>query len=61
MNPTPKIIIACDSFKGSLSSAEVAAAAAKGIRRELPEAEIIEVPVADGGEGTMSMLVDAIH
>ncbi len=61
MNPTPKIIIACDSFKGSLSSAEVAAAAAKGIRRELPVAEIIEVPVADGGEGTMSMLVDALH
>lgn len=61
MTASPKIIIACDSFKGSLSSAEVAAAAATGIRRELPSSTIIEIPVADGGEGTMTMLVEALH
>lgn len=56
-----KIVVACDSFKGSLSSAGVANAAAEGIRTILPDAEIWRVPVADGGEGTMSMLVDALN
>lgn len=53
-------MIACDSFKGSLSSPEANSAAAAGVRRVLPNAEIHQVPVADGGEGTMPMLVDAL-
>lgn len=52
-----KIVIACDSFKGSLTSAEVGEACAQGIRRELPEAEIDVVAVGDGGEGTVDALV----
>jgi glycerate kinase len=54
-----KIVIAPDSFKGSLKSPEVARAMAAGVRRALPEAEIIELPVGDGGEGTLDALVAA--
>ncbi len=54
-----KIVIAPDSFKGNLTSLQVAAAIEKGIRRVLPKARIIKVPMADGGEGTVQSLVDA--
>lgn len=46
-----KVIVAIDSFKGCLSSAEANAAAREGILLSVPDAEIIEVPVSDGGEG----------
>lgn len=51
-----KIVIAPDSFKESLSAAEVAAALADGMSRVLPQAEILCVPMADGGEGTLQAL-----
>ena len=54
-----KIVIAPDSFKGSLIALEVANAIKEGIKRVMPEAEIDEVPMADGGEGTVQALVDA--
>ncbi|MEE9158238.1 MAG: glycerate kinase [Gammaproteobacteria bacterium] len=54
-----KIVIASDSFKGNLTSLEVANAMERGIRRVVPRAKIIKVPMADGGEGTMQSLVDA--
>lgn len=54
-----KIVIAPDSFKGNLSSLQVAAAMEKGIRRVVPKAECIKVPMADGGEGTVQALLDA--
>ena len=54
-----KIVIAPDSFKGSLSSLEVATCIEKGIKRVLPRAECVKVPMADGGEGTVRSLVDA--
>lgn len=54
-----KIVIAPDSYKGSLSAAEVAAAMAEGVRRLYPDAETVLVPMADGGEGTVQALVDA--
>ena len=54
-----KIVIAPDSFKENLTSMEVAAAIEKGIRRVLPKARCIKVPMADGGEGTVQSLVDA--
>ena len=47
-----KITIAVDSFKGSLSSAEVAEAVAQGIEAVLPHCEVCKVSIADGGEGT---------
>lgn len=46
-----KIVIAIDSFKGCLSSAEAGAAAAEGMRQRWPEAEVVCLPVSDGGEG----------
>lgn len=54
-----RIIIAPDSYKGSMTAAEVATAMAKGVRRLFPEAELDLVPMADGGEGTVQALVDA--
>lgn len=47
-----KIVIASDSFKGCLSSSDVAMAAEGGIKTILPDAEIVKIEVADGGEGT---------
>lgn len=54
-----KIVVAPDKFKGSLTAEQAAAAIARGVRRVLPRAEIVQVPVADGGEGTMRALVKA--
>ncbi|WP_196780872.1 glycerate kinase [Nocardioides sambongensis] len=53
------MLIAPDSFKGSLSSPEVAAAIERGWLRGDPEATCVRVPLADGGEGTVRALVDA--
>ena len=55
-----KVIIAIDSFKGCLTSKEANEAAAKGVRSVYPDAEIIEVPVSDGGEGYMEAFQAAI-
>lgn len=52
-----KIVVAPDSFKGSLEAAEVADCIEIGIRKVFNEAEIIKVPMADGGEGTVKTLV----
>lgn len=52
-----KVVVAIDSFKGSLSSMEVGEAAKKGILKVVPEAEVIVRPLADGGEGTVEALV----
>lgn len=54
-----KILVAPDSFKGSLKSPDVAAAMARGVRAILPQAEVVELPVGDGGEGTLDALVAA--
>ncbi len=51
-----RIVVASDSFKGSLSSLEVAEAAADGIHEVLPDCKVVKVDVADGGEGTMDSL-----
>ncbi|MCF3942121.1 glycerate kinase family protein [Oceanobacillus alkalisoli] len=53
------IIIAPDSFKGSLSATEAVEAMDRGIKRCFPHARTIHVPMADGGEGTMETLVAA--
>jgi glycerate 2-kinase len=50
------ILIAPDSFKGSLTSAEVARALADGWRRARPTDEILLCPLADGGEGTLAAI-----
>lgn len=52
----PRIVIAPDSFKGSLTAAAAAQAMQAGIRRYLPDADICCCPLADGGEGTLLAL-----
>ena len=54
-----KIVIAPDSFKGNLTSLEVASCLEKGVKRVLPKVKCVKVPMADGGEGTVQSMVDA--
>ncbi|MGI5200993.1 glycerate kinase [Spirillospora sp. CA-108201] len=54
-----KVVVAPDSFKGSLSAAQVCAAVAAGVRRAAPGAEVAAVPMADGGEGTLDCFLSA--
>ena len=54
------IIVAIDSFKGSLSSLQAGSAAEQGILRALPDATVSVRPVADGGEGTVAALVSGL-
>lgn len=51
-----RFIIAPDAFKGSLTSFEASEAMAAGIRDVLPDSDIVQLPLADGGEGTMAVL-----
>ena len=62
MPPTPHqghVVVAPDKFKGTLEGAEVAARIAAGIRRAVPGTEVRELPVADGGEGTLAAALAA--
>ena len=52
-----KVVVAIDSFKGCMTSREANQAAAEGIRSVSPDAEIVQVPVSDGGEG----FLEAFH
>jgi len=54
-----KIVVAPDSFKGSLTAVEVSDAIGQGVREIFPEAEIVKIPMADGGDGTVQCLVNA--
>ena len=56
----PRVVVAPNPFKGSLGAPAVARSMAAGVRDVLPEAEIRELPVADGGEGTVEALVAAL-
>ena len=54
-----RVVVAPNAFKGTLTASQAAAAIARGVREVFPEAEVIEVPVADGGDGTAEALVSA--
>jgi len=54
-----RIVIAPDSFKECLTANQVAVAISEGIKKVIPYAEIIFIPIADGGEGTVEALVSA--
>lgn len=54
-----KFVLAPDSFKESMTAKEVCEAMETGIKRAIPDAECIHVPMADGGEGTVQSLIDA--
>ncbi|RBP63480.1 glycerate kinase [Brevibacterium sanguinis] len=56
-SPAPRIVCAPDSFKGSATAAEAAAALARGARQVFPDAHITDLPFADGGEGTLDALL----
>lgn len=55
-----KIVVAPDSFKECLTASEVAQVLASALRVRFPEAEVVEMPLADGGEGTLEVLVRAL-
>lgn len=55
-----KIVIAADSFKGSVSSLEVADAAEVAILKNFPDCRVLKIPMADGGEGTVDALIAAL-
>lgn len=56
-----KYVVAPDSFKESMTAKEVCDAMEKGIKKADSAAEVIKVPMADGGEGTVDSLVDATN
>ena len=56
-----KVIVAIDSFKGCLTSAEANQAASEGILAKMPEAEVVQVPVSDGGEGWLEAFQAAMR
>ena len=55
-----KVVVAIDSFKGSLSSMEAGQAIAEGVKRVYQSAEVVVRPLADGGEGTVEALVEGM-
>lgn len=56
-----KIVIAIDSFKGSLTSQEALQAVEEGIKSVCPLCEVVRFPIADGGEGILDVLVSSQH
>ena len=54
-----KVIVAPNAFKGTLTAPQAAEAIARGVRDVFPDADVVEVPVADGGDGTVEALVTA--
>jgi glycerate 2-kinase len=54
-----RVVVAPDKFKGSLTAAQVAARLAAGLTRAAPGVEVVQVPVADGGDGTLEAAVSA--
>ncbi len=55
-----KIVLAPDSFKGSLTAEEVCASIAQGLRRAMPDVDVVARPMADGGEGTLDAVLAAV-
>jgi glycerate kinase len=55
-----KVVVAPNAFKGCLSAGEAAAAMADGIAKAAPDAEIVRVPVADGGDGLVDVALEAL-
>ena len=60
MKDMKKIIVASDSFKGSLTSIEVANAVEIGIKNVFPQCNVIKTNVADGGEGTVEAIIKSL-
>src|ERR1041384_2687211 len=56
-----KVVCAPNALKGTLAAADAARVVAEGVRLALPDAEIVELPIADGGDGTRALLVEALR
>jgi len=56
-----RVVIAPNAFKGSLSATQAAAAMAEGVQAACADAEVLKVPVADGGDGLVEILQEAMH
>jgi glycerate kinase len=54
-----RVVIAPQEYKGTLTAAEAAAAMAQGVRRVFPDSEVVLLPLADGGPGTVAAIVAA--
>ena len=55
----PRVLVAPDKFKGSLTATEVAEAVARGLTAGRPDVEVSRLPVADGGDGTLAAALAA--
>ncbi len=55
-----RIVVCPDSFKGSISAKDAAGAMKKGIKRALPDADCVLLPIADGGEGSVAVIRECI-
>ena len=56
-----RVVVAPDSYKGSVSAVAVAQAMERGIRQVFPTAQVCKIPIADGGEGTVEALITATN
>lgn len=54
------ILLAIDKFKGSATSVQIALAAERGLHAVLPDLEVVTMPIADGGDGTLAALAQAL-
>lgn len=62
LSPTPdagRVVVCLDKFRGSLSAIEASTALADGVRHVRPDLDVVSLPVADGGEGTVAAVVAA--
>ena len=56
-----KVVVAIDSFKGSMTSMQAGTACKEGILAAIPKADVVVKPLADGGEGTVTALVEGMN
>ena len=56
-----KIIVAPQSFKGSLSAKEAALIISQSVSEIFPDSDIVQIPIADGGDGTLETIIDATN
>ncbi len=60
MSPALRVVVAPDSFGGALDSVAAAAAVARGWTASRPDDEVVQIPMADGGEGTLAAIAAAL-
>ena len=55
-----KVILIPNSFKGTLSSAQICGIMEQNVKKHFPECEVVKIPVADGGEGSVNCFLTAV-